>query len=158
MKGVTNIEFVLSVFVFLGTLSFIAFLVINSMPFYRQNALSEDIKAESYQISELLVLDRGEPIVWGKNNVKRIGLLGDEFYVLDFGKITTLDAMCKSNYDKIRNLFGKNDLEINITYLDNNLQILDCKNSTSITRLKFTVTRFAVVNNRIAKVDVSVIA
>ena len=97
MKGMAEIEFILSVFVFITTVSFVTSIVISNMPLFHSTSTSDTLKAKSWQYSEMLLLDEGDPANWQTlpfDEVNRIGLSTGKRYVIDQDKITKLAAFC----------------------------------------------------------------
>ena len=62
VKGIAELEFIISVFVFITTISFVTFLIINNIPILHGLSASESLKSKSYQYSELLLFDEGVPM------------------------------------------------------------------------------------------------
>lgn len=76
-KGITNIEFVLALFVFLSTISFISITVIGKVPSLQQTSLQDAMKLRAYSVSNILLFDN---------------LSSDEYYIVDRSKINSLDC------------------------------------------------------------------
>lgn len=149
-KGVLDIEFMLSIFIFLTVLSFVTLTVINNIPKLHQEVLSQDLKNKAYQVSEMLILDEGSPKNWsgGIDNVKRIGLASGKKYLINNSKIQTLQSYCsnnQANYEKIKYKLGldfRNDVSIEMTDYVNKI---DCKPPViSTRRTKAVITRIGV--------------
>jgi hypothetical protein len=117
MKGVLDIEFVLSIFLFLGSISFITILIGRESLALQNSLISENLKSESYQISEILMFDKGSPANWGDpgvtiNDIKRLGIFSSD-YVLNSTKLAKLQSLCISDYNSVNEIIT--DLNINIT-------------------------------------------
>ncbi|HIG96845.1 MAG TPA: hypothetical protein HA230_00675 [Candidatus Aenigmarchaeota archaeon] len=123
MKGVVEIEFIISIFVFITTVSFVTSIVISNMPLFHGASMSDTLKAKSWQYSEMLLFDEGAPTDWQlpDKDVKRIGLSNGKRYVLDKDKIDKLAALCSSGYASVKDKLGldfRNDIIIEVSYLD----------------------------------------
>ena len=149
MKGVTDVEFVLAVIVFLGIITFVTFTIISKIPLLRSQSSNEDLQSKTYEISQLLLMDQGEPTGWNSGNVKRIGLSAGEKYVLSGGKINSLAGMCAASYESVRNLLGQNKTDVRISITDSyDTDILECgPRRLRTSRPEFQITRFATLQN-----------
>ncbi|MCX6818403.1 MAG: hypothetical protein NT129_00185 [Candidatus Aenigmarchaeota archaeon] len=160
MKGIVNIEFVLSVIVFITTITFVTMTIVNNIPFLHRESISEHVKSKAYQISDILLFDEGYPSNWNENTVARLGLSSGKSYELSTQKITDLNDSCALNPNRTKELFGELGIyvDINITKIDSGHELTpNC--TTGKRGLIFTATRFAVIvpGNDIVKVDVSII-
>src|SRR3989344_4139578 len=121
MKGLEEIEFIISVFVFITSLSFATILIVNNIPTFHGAAASEGLKAKSWQYSEMLLLDEGSPQNWHSATAQRIGLSTGGRYMIDNAKVQKLATLCSSDYNSAKSLIGlgaENDIIIEISYLD----------------------------------------
>ena len=122
MKGLAEIEFIVSVFVFLTTISFVTFIIINNIPILHNAALTERLKSRSYQYSELLFFDEGSPKDWQSvpENASRLGLSTGRRYFIDKNKVDALSVICL-DYQKVKEKLAieQNDIIIDVSYLDN---------------------------------------
>ncbi|MBI2076704.1 MAG: hypothetical protein HYT72_05655 [Candidatus Aenigmarchaeota archaeon] len=155
MKGVVNIEFILSVVVFLGTLSFITLTIGRDSAFLRESSLYDSLKANTIQISNLLAFDKGFPENWETGAitaVRRLGLSSGEKYVLSRQKIDRLQDFCKKsnpdykkNYEKIKELLGLRG-DINLTIATPDGTLLDCSPAVeTLLKPKFSIGRIITV-------------
>ena len=155
VKGIAELEFIISVFVFITTISFVTFLIISNIPILHSLSASESLKSKSYQYSELLLFDEGAPMNWedesDTQNIKRIGLSGGRRYFVDVDKIAKLNSIC-SNYQLARQKLGleNEDIVIEVSYLDdtplNGLPKIICGPSvTTQVRQQFQTTRLGVM-------------
>lgn len=160
MKAVMalGIEFMLSVFIFMSVVAFLMIMVGREIYTLQEMSETENLRAESYQISQMILFDEGFPRDWetkSVDEVRRIGLSSEKDYVLNMSKIKRLNELC-ANYSKVRVFFSKNDIEIGITYV-NGTNILDCtSNARGIFR--FITERLAIVDGKIIHFNVTVIA
>ncbi|MFA4819996.1 MAG: hypothetical protein WC613_03505 [Candidatus Aenigmatarchaeota archaeon] len=123
MKGVVEIEFVISVFVFITTVSFVTGIVISNLPVFHSASTSETLKSKSWQYSEMLLFDEGAPLDWQlpDKDIKRIGLSTGSRYFLDESKIIKLYDLCSVGYAAVKDKLGvdtRNDIVIEVSYLD----------------------------------------
>jgi hypothetical protein len=141
MKGIIDVEFVISVMVFLSTISFVTIMIINSLPMLHYESISNDMRSEAYQLSNVLLYN----------------FSGQEPYVLDMTKINNTEGLC-INYENFRKLFSE-DIVLNINYLDDgNTPLLSCEPSAkTLLKPKFTLERFATVGKKIVIMSISII-
>lgn len=147
-KGITNFEFVLAVFVFLSTISFVAVSIINEVPALHDKSVEDIAKSKTYYISQMLIFDKGFPETWTNETVERPGLSTGTPYILSPSKITNFQNLC-ADTQKLRNLIG--DIEINITKQDGT-PVLFCKTSNLPIQLK--IKRSAVLSGEVVKIEV----
>ena len=104
MKGSSEIEFILSTSLFVSTIIFVIYIVLNQVPLLEAEAKSQNLKSVSYQISEMLVSDRGYPENWETDNVKVPGILTNN--LIDKAKIVNLYELSRTNedYEMLRDL------------------------------------------------------
>lgn len=147
MKAVVDIEFILSAFLFVSTISFIALSIIGNLPVLQEKSLASNLQSTSYQISELL-LDKGYPPNWhllAIDDVARIGLESDD-YMLDSAKVSRLSTLCANptDYNKLRAKMLDYDFMI---IINGSTEILNCEPAVvSLIRPQFVTTRHAVYN------------
>ncbi len=163
-RGIVNIEFILSVVVFLGTLSFITITIGREAISLRENSLYGQLKESAVQISDVLVFDKGSPEDWetkiSLSEAQKIGFSTGERYVLSKQKLLKLNEFCrkedqsgavnpdyKQNYEKIKDILGQKR-EINITIATGDGLLLDCSPAVvSLLRSKFSVNRIVTVTD-----------
>lgn len=158
MKGALDIEFILSSFLFLTTIVFIALSVIRALPVLQEKSISENLQSVSFQVSEVL-LSPGHPSNWDDpffeiEDVGRIGLESTD-YVLDPNKVSKLYTFCTGvdNYRKLRSKFHDNDV---IIIVNGTLEYLNCvPPAVSLIRPQFVTTRHAIYNGE--AVDLTVV-
>jgi hypothetical protein len=117
MKGQLSMEVIVCMAVFIIFVSYLFFQILGIKPFYIQQIKAERIRAEAYQISELLINDPGEPIDWTTTNVKRIGLLDHAYNLtnlISWLKVGNLSSLCSSNYEVVREKIGVKDYQFSI--------------------------------------------
>jgi len=167
MKGQVNIEFILSVAIFIIVIATLSFNIINTVPLFHAESANEIKKSKSFQVSELLVKDTGYPPDWhlrGIENADRLGLRmtnGDQS-VLDWDKVTTLSYYCSpgtGSYDTVVEKLGlnaKDRLLINITDL-NGQSVMECfPPAISEKEPIFWIYRFGLINGWIVRIKVAV--
>lgn len=160
MKGILDIEFVLSVFLFLGTISFVTVLIGRESVALQNSAITDNMKSESYQISQILMFDRGSPADWengAKENIKRIGLSSGEDYSLDADKLNRIDELCGSDYNFVNGMLTK--FHVNMTIKGTNGEVLySCGPSfETAKRPKFVTERKALLSNEVVEMTVTLI-
>lgn len=162
-----NIEFILGVSVLVMIISFIGFSILNNFPPLHSDSIYEMEKAKSFEISHLLIMDRG---IWTSANISncsRLGLAGSEPYMLNASKVMALDNCSSTDYNTLRKILGigsSADIVINITRLNftggSDEKIAECRPMMiSLVAPKFLTRRFVVIENTtnyIAKVEVTI--
>jgi len=167
MKGIAELEFIISVFVFITTISFVTFLIINNIPILHSASVSDGLKSRSYQYSELLLFDEGAPMNWENDpqSADRIGLSNGRRYFADKDKI---DASLCFDYQlaKEKLALQKEDIVIEVSYLDgaavSGSSAAICKPPvTTQLRSQFQITRFGVLplpaGTYVVKIKVTII-
>ena len=158
MKGVINIDFIVSILIFLSTLSFVSMMVINSIPFFHQESVIDNIKTSMYQISHILLFDAGYPEGWDRNTVEMLGL-SEKPYVLDRNKIDELNALCGTDYNRVQGLLTnyRTNVVIGIESIDGGTNILSCGDVKTIIRPEFIIKRFVIVDGDIYEMKITVV-
>lgn len=156
MRGVVNIEFIISVFIFLVTVAFILISTAGSLVPLHRDAAADVLRARAYQISEVVIFDGGDPADWDVGRVNRIGLSAGEKYIVSSAKIERLQELCSRDYERfIEMLSGnaKTRIGINITGpFGSNL--LECG---AVNSPQFSLKRFAVLESgEIVEIEISV--
>lgn len=156
-KGILDIEFILSVFVFVTTVSFVVIMVvIGNIPGLQQLSISEDLRSRNFQITENLIFSQGYPENWVEGNVTSLGLSSGDYYRMSLGKINNMSSLCQNNYQRVKDLLGlgyQNDVYINISYIDGE-DLVMC-NPGVTKRSESEIYRIGMVGNRPARVVVS---
>ncbi len=126
-KGVIEIEFIISVFVFITTISFVTLIIVSNIPTLHNTAAGESVKSWAYQYSEMLLMDEGAPKNWDSltfGEVKRIGFSDGERYMLNYAKLQKLRDACNDpevSYNVTKNRLGvdfAHDIVIEVSTLD----------------------------------------
>lgn len=172
MKGLEEIEFIISVFVFITSLSFATILIVNNIPLFHGTAASETLKSKSWQHSEMLLFDEGYPMDWETrplSEIKRVGFSTGRRYFLDTDKLTRLNALCMSQgYNTTKGLLGldpRNDIIVEASYMDDSpvigLSKTICKPSV-VTQLRpqFQTVRIGLIDSpdrQMARIKVVII-
>jgi hypothetical protein len=177
MKGIADVEFILSTMIFLGIITFVTFSIVSNVPGLRDTSMTETLHVRTFEVSQLLLFDKGLSCDTSNvcstdwysappTDVNRMGLSTGERYVLDKRKIAAMQAACNTDYKSIRAVFGDKifDLRLNITDSSDN-QLLSCGPPLIRTsRSETKITRFAVLfdpavpqNRDIVKLEVNVL-
>jgi hypothetical protein len=165
-KAQVNLEFIISVAVFISTLTFITVNVMNIFPTFQSEINKDILKSKAWQISEIL-FKKGYPENW--ENLDEVAMLGfstDKYYVLNKTKLTVINQCDSTSYDKIRELLNldiREDFIINITLIEGatKREYVYCgPRVISLVAPKLWVTRFALINDedklKIIKIEVVV--
>ena len=106
-KGQLNVEYFVSIIVFIVFTMYILFEMIRFIPLYISEIDREILRSEAYQLSEILTNDAGKPLNWpsqADSNIKRIGLSDDRenrTNILSMAKITSFNSKCFANYNQV---------------------------------------------------------
>jgi hypothetical protein len=154
MKAQLSLDYIVSLIVFIGFVTYIFFQLLSYGPPYISEIEKQRLRSEVYQISELLVNDPGEPLNWNSldfTNVERVGLSDEtknKTNVLSLEKIGKFNQICTSEngYDKIK---SKIDTEyqflIQLINKSNNQYLINCTPPQLITKaLKAEIRRTVV--------------
>jgi len=101
-KGQFSYDYFISLIVFILAVIYIIFQIIAMKPAYLNEIRNEILRSETYQVSEMLVNDAGQPQNWDTENVKRLGLSSDvnKTNYLSAIKIARLGSLCpQAGYD-----------------------------------------------------------
>lgn len=122
MKAQLSIDYIVSLVVFIGIVTYIFFQLLSYGPPYIDEIEKQRLRSEAYQVSELLINDPGEPLDWNSTNVKRVGLsdhLQNKTNVLSLSKINNFTQICNgfTGYDRMKSLIDTN-YQFNISLKD----------------------------------------
>jgi len=154
VKGITNFEFVLSLFVFLSTISFVSLTIVNRIPNLHEDSIGDEIKVQSFVVSELLLFDQGDPAQWSNETVRRLGFSNGTRYVIDQKKLDNFSIVCERDRQALIDALGY--VIVNITTLDDG-PVMYCKTVAPL--IEFKIRRFAVLTDgsseRVVKMEVT---
>ncbi len=161
LRGQVNLHFIVSVVIFLGVVIYLIHVLLTSSSFYREDVESDILYAKAYQVSELLIKDKGYPANWNETNFDRIGLVS-EHHLLNQSKINEFEKICSSTTDlakiqRLRDSFGleSENLVVEINYL-NNTNVIKCKPTGKKVGTTAYIKRIATLNNNFVEVKVYV--
>jgi hypothetical protein len=165
MKGITNIEFILSMFVFLTTITFIAFSIIMNIPLLHGRAGSENTRSLAFQFSEQIIFDEGlresddlPADDWSSDDLARIGLSSGKRYEILESKLDELRDLCSTREGR-RRVSGfvdsRSDVFISTTF-DGEEDVI-CIGPSSIVRNEFGISRAVVMDDESGIVTIKVV-
>jgi len=138
-KGQFSYDYFVSMIIFILFVAYIAFQIMAMKPAYLGEVRNEILRSESYQLSDLLVNDPGEPLNWDVASVKRIGLSNEvnKTNYLSVVKIARLASLCPQvGYDSsFPQLFGidkKYQFSVIVKNITSGLPLADCHPSSII--------------------------
>jgi len=140
-KGQFSYDYFISLVIFILAVVYIVFQIIAMRPAYLNEVRNEILRSETYQVSELLVNDAGQPHDWNVANVKRIGLSSDvnKTNYLSAAKIGKLASLCppagySSSFVKLFGVDEKYQVSIIVknTTPCSSLILADCHPSSQI--------------------------
>ncbi len=152
MKAQLSFEYMIAFGIFIGIVSYIYLSYVRTIPVFVEEVRKEAIRSDTFQISELLVNNPGEPADWSDaSTANRIGFL-DETENLGnlMSKTKILDAIgyCKTDYNDFRQRIGT-DREFTLVVFDVNIQdgsrtlIDSCTPAIGKTSVNATIRRIA---------------
>lgn len=144
-KGQINVEYIISITLFIGLVSYVGYQLMQQSPVYLNAVRLEYIQSEGYQISELLINDVGYPSNWediwssSPSGVKRFGLSeGTKQNLISVDKTTLLNTICRSNYQGVMNRLGVDTSNYQVSLVVKNDVsggiLLDCRPSQIVSR------------------------
>jgi len=152
MKAQLTIEYYISLTIFILFIAYLFFQVIKISPQFLRELQAERLKSESYQISELLINDPGEPINWpSQANIKRVGLSSNlnKANLLSGEKITAFQSKCNSDYENIRKLIGT-EYYFSLDLIDktSGVKLISCNPPISvIKKMKSSISRIVALDS-----------
>ncbi|MBI4014607.1 MAG: hypothetical protein HY365_01495, partial [Candidatus Aenigmarchaeota archaeon] len=95
MKAVLDIEFIVALAVFIGTISFILVAVISRLPLFEEQSALQNVKSSSYRVSDMLIYGTGSD-GWeaSPDSAALFGLSSGANGVVETQKIAALNAYC----------------------------------------------------------------
>jgi hypothetical protein len=109
---ISFVEYLIAFVIFVAFVGFFSFQTLKFVSEYLNQIRSERIRAEAYQISEILVNDIGDPSDWNnyigtpnEYTIKRVGLSDQNFNktnVLLQDKINKFNSKCSNDYSAIK--------------------------------------------------------
>jgi len=128
-NGQLNIEFIIDVALFSAIIFVIVGIIISEIP--RAYSIHEEnyVKSKTYQISEILLFDRGDPINWtseSMDKIKRFGFSSGKNYYVNMTKINKFLNFCNNNYTGVLSKFDIKDRDIVVIIRNSNGIIGEC--------------------------------
>jgi hypothetical protein len=152
MKAQLSVEYYVSLTIFILFVGYIFFQLILRSPQFITEVENERLRSESYQVSELLINDPGQPIDWNQANVKRIGLSSNlnMTNLLSIEKISSLQSICNSDYEKIRKSLGTEYfISIDLVNMTSGEKLIACTSPISVTKkTKISITRIVALDSK----------
>jgi hypothetical protein len=126
--------------IFILFVAYIAFQIMALRPAYLREVRNEILRSESYQLSDLLVNDPGEPLNWDVASVKRIGLSNENVNktnYLSVAKIVKLVSLCpqagySTSFPQKFGIDQKYQFSIIVKNITSGLPLADCHPSSII--------------------------
>lgn len=107
MKAVLDIEFIVAIAIFIGTISFILIAVISRLPLFEEQSALQNVKSSSYRVSDMLIYGTGSP-GWedSPDGAAMFGLSSGTNGIVETQKISALNAYCNPpDADKLVKLY-----------------------------------------------------
>lgn len=154
IKGQLSIEYLIVLVIFIIFISYFIVQLQLQKPVYMNEIISERLRSEAYQMSELLINDPGYPIDWENSipsdisKIKRIGLsnpAANLTNLLSIEKINAIGPTCAPGYAKIKEWTGsEHDFSLYlIDRLDNNNFLIECNpTNIKIKGINTTISRY----------------
>ena len=159
MKAVIRIEFFFSVFLFLGSIFFISLSIGKEVTTLENKIKSENLKSKSYELSEILLFDKGYPENWNEVNdteIKRIGF-SEGNYFLSEQKLQKLQNLCDTNYTFVNNLLTDHYINITVKNIDDDVLYKCEPKIETLIQPKFVTQRIGILNGELVKILITLI-
>lgn len=157
MKAQLNIDFILAVTLFIISILFISYRVMQNAFLMRSEVDKEQKRLLGYAISTLIIFDKGYPEYWNSlDNVQKFGLSLSP-YTLSRDKLNAINNCSYENYNKIKNLLSvpiENDFLLIITNQYNE-PIYKCGVEHKLREIIW-VRRFAILDGNIVKINLGI--
>jgi len=159
-KAQVNIEFIISVLLFLFTVATLSFNIIGDLPRYHQESAANILRSQVGQISSYMIISTGYPANWETlsiGGIKAIGLSSGTEYYLSQAKLDKLSTLCESNYEDVKNILGMDyrmNILINITKTDGTVVASCLPKVIAAAAPKYWIHRTAILGSDVVKVDV----
>ncbi len=99
MKGQFTIEFVVSAMLFVAIIVYIMTTVSGSIPLFKSQHRTNELKSIAYHISEVMVFSKGS---WDADPIRPISIgLGADYYVMNSTRIQYFNMSCSNSYSNI---------------------------------------------------------
>ena len=146
MKAQFSLDYYVALIFFVLFITYIFFRVASFSPLYTKEINTQRIRAEAFQISEILINDVGEPARWyqvSQTEIKRIGLSNESLNYTNFlstKKISALNSLIgnpctQSGYEKIKSWLSiEDDFAFTLINKTSETTILSCKPQQKVAR------------------------
>ena len=150
-KGQLSVGFYTSLVIFLGVVAYFVLQLFQTIPATTNAIKAESTRIESYQLSQILVDDGGQPLDWQNqaiNSVKRIGLLDsaqNKTNLVSSQKISKMNTICSNNFNDVKFLLDiQNEFSISfVNHVTNEKWV--CRSGGQL-RNSFNVTRIVSID------------
>jgi len=157
MKAQLTIQYLISIIVFIGLITYIYISYSANIPAYIQEVRKEATRSKAYQLSELLINDPGEPKNWNQsssvNEIKRIGLLDQSSNRQNLISWNKTEKLTELTYEQIQERLALEGEQFSIIISkirdDGSREIL-CAISPPVSEervINITITRIIVIND-----------
>jgi hypothetical protein len=148
---ISFVEYLIAFVIFVTFVGYFSIQILKFVPEYLNQIRSERVRAEAYQVSEILINDPGYPINWNIGNVQRLGLSDETKNLTNFLSANKINAIgdemnpCKPGYDNIKKWLASDyDFSITLTRKSPSEAILiNCHPSVTAARATNTTIRRA---------------
>lgn len=167
MKGQFSVDYLVALIIFVTFVLYLAFRLLQFFPAYVNAVDEQRLRAEAYQISEILVNDLGQPINWDTllpnqiDQIKRVGLSDqtkNKTNALSLSKITAFNSACNqpNGYLNIKSWLGTElRFSINLTKSDGT-KLIDCTSPQTAGLLKVDIKRIVAFGSSYGNLSVEV--
>jgi hypothetical protein len=165
MKGQFTFDYLIALILFVTFVIYLAFRLLQFSPVYINEVNEQRLRAEAYQISEILVNDPGQPVYWNSttpiNQIKRVGLSDqtkNKTNLLSLTKISSLQTLCNqpNGYTNIKSWLGTEfQFSINLTKSDGT-KLINCTSPQAASLLKVDVKRIVAFDSSYGNLSIQV--
>jgi len=157
MKAQLNIDFILAVTLFIISILFVSYTVMQNAFLLRSEIDKEQKRLIGYAISQLIIFDKGYPEDWNSlDSLQKFGLSLSP-YILSRNKINAINNCSYENYNKIKNLLSlptENDFLLIITNQYDET-ISKCGLEHKLREIVW-IRRFAILDGNIVKINLGI--
>ena len=156
MKAQLSYDYYFALILFVIFIASLFFRLITFFPAYSDVITTQRLRAEAYQISEILVNDVGHPGNWHTDaplfsNVKRLGLsdeIQNKTNLIANVKTIAFDFLCETNYNRVLQLLDISDgFLVTIVKIKDPPERFECLPAEVSARIRTEITRIVALND-----------
>lgn len=153
MKAQLSYDYYFALILFVIFIASLFFKLITFFPAYSDVITTQRLRAEAYQISEILINDVGQPGNWHADipNAKRLGLSDDaanKTNLIADVKLIAFRGLCNSNYNRVVELLDiKDGFLATVVKIKDPPERFECLPDEVSARIRAEITRIVAFND-----------